>query len=99
MWRVDRADDSCVQIWVCTCEAENELHQVRQRAGGADKTHFPFLLELEESIERALLLQVCRVGEGWNLDDVEMVDFHPRKALFHTRHDVLADENCGPRWP
>jgi hypothetical protein len=28
-----------------------------------------------------------------------MVDFHPRKALFHTRHDVLADENCGPRWP
>jgi hypothetical protein len=29
---------------------------VRQRAGDADKTHFPFLLELEESIERALLL-------------------------------------------
>jgi hypothetical protein len=51
------------------------------------------------SIERALLLQVCRDGEAWNLDDVEMVDFHPRKALFHTRHDVLADENCGPRWP
>src|SRR6478672_1146222 len=47
-WSADVAGRSCrrycVQIWVCTCEAENELHQVRQRAGDADKTHFPFLL-------------------------------------------------------
>ena len=81
----------------------NMVDQMGQCAGHADKPHLAGLPELEEGVERAVLLQGLPGGRGVELHDVEIVCLHPDQtflgpATTFSSEDVLPPLAARRRW-
>ena len=75
------------------------VRQVRQGGGDTDEPHFARLLEFEQRVERAVLLQGLFGWRGMELDDVEIVSLHPSEALLDALDDIFSGEDVGVALP
>ena len=71
------------------------IDEVGQRARHPDEAGLPLVAQLDERVDRAVLLERVTRRTDVELHEVEMVGAHPPKALLDGGADVLGREHVG----